>query len=204
MLGVSPFDGIARPEGSNNAPRIHQPSEFERLLNTADVQFPELLPYIALEGAGFLRSCELVHTRASDLALDWSDIDFEKRLIHVRPGVAKDTRSANGNARHPKMEDIVSHWLEPHRKDSGPVVEWGERYFRTQLKELYIAANVAPVPNALRKSCMSYAIAWRPEIGVVYVSKQAGNSEAVARRYYIETLEPSAGEAWFGIRRGAG
>lgn len=201
IIIVNPVEEIKRPEGNRTEPGILTPAEFEGLLRTADTQFPALLPYVATAGLAGIRTAELVGMYAEEETLQWSDVLWSKGLIHVRPEVAKTTRRKRGDRRYPPIEPVLAHWLAPHRKDSGPVVQYSESSFRIQYRRLCRAAECDPAHNALRHSFASYWLARSGEEGVRRLAVIMGNSEGVAKRHYIETLEPSAGEAWFGIRR---
>jgi hypothetical protein len=55
--------------------------------------------------------------------------------------------------------------------------------------------------NALRHSYASYWLARSSKEGLGELSKRMGNSEAVCKRHYLETLTREEGGAWFKIRR---
>jgi hypothetical protein len=65
------------------------------------------------------------------------------------------------------------------------------------MKKLRMASKVNPPTNALRHSYASYWLARSSKEGLGELSKRMGNSEAVCKRHYLETL----GAAWFKIRR---
>lgn len=203
VIVMNPLDEIKRPAGNRTEPGILTPDEFERLLVTADAQFPKLLPYVAIAGLAGLRSAELVGMYAGEETLQWSDILFEKGLLQVRPEVAKTTRRKGGDRRYPPIEPALLHWIEPHRKESGPVVPYSEAAFRRHFRSLCAAAGCEPAHNALRHSFASYSLARAGQEGVGKLAVIMGNSEAVCRRHYVESLEPGDGEKWFGIRRAA-
>ena len=201
MISADPFSGIDRPEAGRNEPGIYKPEEFERLLVTADAKFPALVPFLAFAGLAGLRTSELVSMYTGEQTLQWSDVLWDKRLVHIRSEVAKQTSREAGNKRYVPMEDALTEWLLAHRKADGSVVPFTESWFRKQLRRLHIAAEVAPVNNALRHSYASYYLARTGAEGVGRLAINMGNSESVAKAAYIETLEPGEGNAWFGIRR---
>jgi integrase len=203
IIVLNPLDDIKRPGAGKDEPGIYRADAFERLLTTADARFPELLSYIAIAGLAGLRSSELVPVYAGDKVLQWSDLllDRDKPLIHVRAEVAKQTKRASGNRRYPPCEPGLLHWIEPHRKESGPIAPYADRSFRNHMKELFITAEVTPVKNGLRHSFASFWLARTGQEGVGRLAVIMGNSESVAKSNYIETLRPGDGDAWFGIRR---
>jgi hypothetical protein len=64
-----------------------------------------------------------------------------------------------------------------------------------------MAVKVNPPNNALRHSYASYWLARSSKEGLGELSKRMGNSEAVCKRHYLETLTREEGAAWFKIRR---
>ena len=69
------------------------------------------------------------------------------------------------------------------------------------MKKLRLASKVNPPTNALRHSYASYWLARSSKEGLGELSKRMGNSEAVCKRHYLETLTREEGAAWFKIRR---
>lgn len=200
VIAVHPMLDMQRPQIAYSVPGILSPIQFRTLLCTADTKFPDLLPFLTLAGFAGIRRAEMVKQYADDQVLQWSDIDFTKRLITVRDEVAKTTRRKLGNRRFVPMEDALLSWLTSYRLGSGPVVRVSDAAFRRQMKKLFTAAELTPDQNALRHSFASYWLA-RAENGVGVLAKHMGNSESVCRRHYLETLSPDEGKAWFAIRR---
>jgi integrase len=201
IVVVNPLAEIKRPSGNRSEPGILTPGEYERLLTTAAAKFPALLPYCAIAGFAGVRRAEMVGMYAGEETLQWADILADKRLIVVRPEVAKTTRRKSGDRRFPPIEDALMHWLEPYRQESGAVVPYAESTFRRHFRALCVEAGVSPGHNALRHSFASYWLARGGKEGVGRLALIMGNSESVARRHYIETLEPGDGDRWFNIRR---
>jgi integrase len=200
VVALHPMLDMDRPEVPYAIPGILSPAEFRTLLTATESKFPDLLPFLSLAGFAGIRRAEMVKQYAADQVLQWSDIDFTKRLITVRDGVAKATRRKLGNRRFVPMEDALISWLKPCRQDNGAVVTISDAAFRRRMKKLHAATKIAPDQNALRHSFASYWLA-RSENGVGALSKHMGNSESVCRRHYLETLTPQEGKMWFAIRK---
>jgi integrase len=199
VIAIHPMTDMDRPEVAYSIPGVFSCAQFRTLLCTAKENFPDLLPFLALAGFAGMRRAELVKQYAADQVLQWSDVDWNKRLITVRDGVAKATRRKLGNRRFVPMEAALVSWLSPSRRDDGPVVPVSDAAFRRRMKNLFAAAKLIPDQNALRHSFASYWLA-RSENGVGALAKIMGNSETVCRRHYLETLSPDEGRAWFAIR----
>jgi len=66
----------------------------------------------------------------------------------------------------------------------------------------YLRAHVGN--HALRHSYASYWLARSSKEGLGELSKRMGNSEAVCKRHYLETLTREEGKSWFALRRSTG
>ena len=81
VLVLNPFDEIDRPKVAYTVPEILEPTEFKRLLETAEEEVPELIPFLAMAGFAGVRRSELVREYAEDQVLEWEDVDWQKQLI---------------------------------------------------------------------------------------------------------------------------
>jgi len=199
---INPFAEIKRPKVDYTVPGILKPEEFRAMLNAAaDADARNVLAFIALAGFAGLRRDELVKDYASDKVLDWSNINWEKRLITVPDDVAKQTTRKSGDRRFIPMEDALISWLEPIRKESGNVIGVSEAAFRRVFKAVCDKARVTPPTNALRHSFASYWLARSQKEGLGRLPVIMGNSEAVVRKLYLESLEPEDGFRWFSLRQ---
>jgi integrase len=127
--------------------------------------------------------------------------NWQKQLITVRHEVAKQTSRKMGNRRFIPMEAALLHWLSPYRKEEGLLIPMVDSAVRRRMKKLRLASKVNPPSNALRHSYASYWLARSSKEGLGELSKRMGNSEAVCKRHYLETLTREEGAAWFKIRR---
>jgi integrase len=201
VIVVNPFDEIDRPEVSYKEPGILSPDQFTKRLRYADQHFPELVPFLAVAGFAGVRREEMLREYRDDRILDWSDFLWAKKLIVVRPEVAKKTKRKTGDRRFIPVEPALEHWLKGYRKDSGPVVELSDSWFRKRMALLYTAVEQEPGRNELRHSYASYWLARSEKEGLGRLALSMGNSEAICRKHYVESLSPAEGEAWFEIRR---
>src|SRR4029453_10160019 len=81
VLSIHPMADMDRPEVAYVIPGILSCSEFRNLLSTAEAKFPDQVPFVALAGLAGIRRAEMVKRYADDEVLQWSDIDWNKRLI---------------------------------------------------------------------------------------------------------------------------
>ena len=201
IIVINPFDELKRPRVRYAIPGILAPEEFKQLLMTAESKVSDLFPFLALAGFAGIRREEMLKEYANDEVLQWPDIDWDKKMITVRPEVAKQTTREIGDRRFIPMEDVLIHWLSPFRKDSGPIVPIADSAFRRRFETLRDESKVKPSRNALRHSYASYWLARSRKEGLGRLALQMGNSEAVIKRHYLEILTREDGRAWFGLRR---
>ena len=108
-----------------------------------------------------------------------------------------------GNRRFIPMEAALLHWLGPYRKEEGLLIPLVNSAVRRRMKELCLRSKVNP-NNALRHSYASSWLACSSSEGLGELSKRMGNSEAVCKRHYLETLTREEGKSWFALRRATG
>jgi integrase len=153
------MEEIPKPKTPTPERRIYTPDEFQRLLWQAEPEwdrenpFADLLPYVLLSGFCFLRTAELVAKYGNEQTLQWSDVHEEE--IHVRPGVAKGTKSERGDERFAPVHSAARKWLEPFRRSAGPCVPYSAVKFWRLWWALTDAAKVERIPNGLRHSAIS-------------------------------------------------
>jgi len=200
-LVLNPFEDIDRPEVAYTVPEILEPAKFKQILATAEEEVPELIPFLTTAGFAGLRRSELVREYAEDQVLRWEDINWQRQLITIRHEVAKQTSREMGNRHFIPMEAALLHWLGPYRTEEGLLIPMVDSAVRRRMKKLRLASKVNPPTNALRHSYVSYWLARSSKEGLGELSKRMGNSEAVCKRHYLETLTREEGAAWFKIRR---
>jgi integrase len=191
-LIVNPLIEISRPEAGKTEPEIYQVGAFEAMLYTANKR---TLAFVAISGFAGLRTAELLVEREGDEVLQWPDLDFENRRITVRPEVSK----GGARRRYVPMCDALIAWLEPIRQTEGKVVALSQSSFRKALSEVFELSEVNSVDNGLRHSFASYWLAEHSKLGVGQLALHMGNSEAIAKKHYIEVLTAEQGKAWFSI-----
>jgi len=170
---------------------IWTPSEFSEMLNATR---PEIIPTLVLGGFAGIRTAEINR-------LDWSDIDFEEKLIKVAASKAK-TRSP----RYIPLCDAAVAWLKPYASRTGKVAYYAEtnKYAAAVMSDVQTAREQKgyfSVPewrrNALRHSYISYRLA---EIQNAHqVALEAGNSENIIFKNYRELVTKKQAQQWFSV-----
>ena len=165
-------------------------------------RFKGLLPWFIVSGFLGLRSCEAFRTKIADEAIKWTDLYFDRGFVHVRHDVAKRTKrpSDKRNIESATYVEAVAAWLALVPRETEFIVPAIERTIGKLKTEFTARTKIKFPPNALRNSFASYALTAEGKEGVGRLAIQMGNSEAIAKQFYIETLEPRSGAAWFGLR----
>ena len=206
-IAENPIELVPPPETPAKHKEIYTALQFHALMGNADgiarddgKSWPALVPFLVLAGYAFMRTSELVRLYASEDVLRWEDILFDTDQIHVRETVGKATRRAVGNERVIPLLPKARSWLEDYRKDSGYVVDMLHHEFSEQWRSLHSELKMKTIPNGLRRSAISHALAAEPELSVVRVARWAGNSEATVKGHYYELLSQEQGRLWFGTK----
>ena len=193
------MEEVPKPKTPTPERLIYTPEQFQDMLWMCQNQYIELTPCVVLCGFCFMRTSELVREYAAEQVLQWSDILWEDKLIHIRPGVAKGTKRKS-DERYAPLNDTARAWLEPIRQESGDCVPMAQKKFGELWREMTDKAGVSRIDNGLRHSAISYSLAANPEHGVALTSQWAGNSEKTVRKHYLHLLKPDQGKAWFAVK----
>jgi len=197
-IALNPFDELQAPDTPGGKRDVYTPNQFRILMLQAVASDTEVALYIALAGLAFCRSQELVRRFGNESVLEWSDILWNRKQLHVRPGVAKSTRRKSGNERFTPIHKTLLEWLQPLSNGrSGRIISASVRSFRKRLQKVFEKAEVPFIDNGLRHSAISYWLAGHPEFGVAQVSQWAGNSEQSCRMHYLKILTQQDGQEWF-------
>jgi hypothetical protein len=200
-LVINPLAEIPRPRVTDVVTGILSIDTFEKLLRTADKEFPVLVPYIALAGFAGIRREELIREYESDQVLKWTDIDWNKKRLTIRHEVAKRTKRKSGDLRFPPMEPALIEWLKPYAQTQGDIVPIVDSTLRKQYAKLCARIGHTPLKNELRHSYGTYWLAREKKEGKGQLAKRIGNSESTLDSNYLQILTPEDGRKWFGIRR---
>jgi integrase len=169
---------------------VWSPKQIEQLLKHT---YANMIPFTACGAFAGIRTEELVPEDPRKTPLDWADLDFEKREIHINYETGK-----TGERIVPMSANLIA-WLKPYRKASGPVCELAQ-----PTSALYKAKLRAGLPtakgesrNVLRKSFGSYRLAQVQNIG--QVAEEMGNSPAKIKSNYRKPRSAAEAREWFGI-----
>jgi hypothetical protein len=199
-LIADPFEELRPPETGKESRTVYTPEDLNKLLVKAIELDGDVCRFIALSALAFFRTRELVRRLDNEPVLEWSDILWDRKEIHVREEVGKHTRRSS-NERFTPLHPALDHCLIVSKKinedHTGRVVNCSLTAFRRRIHKVFEQAKVDFIENGLRKSAISYWLAAHPEHGVGEVARYAGNSEASCRKHYLRILTKSEGEEWF-------
>lgn len=160
--------------------------------------------FLALGAFAGMRPSEIEGVVGERDGLQWEDIDFKQR--HIRPEVAGKLAEPRyitfteklGSGLTKEMADTIwmtlCSWIEPHRKDSGPVTfRKCQRLVSPELRGSGLITNWPK--DGLRHTWISSMLA----LGVArdWVAELAGNSAEIIRTNYKRPLPERVETAWF-------
>lgn len=185
---------IEAPAVPRRIPDTYSPDQIAAILHACPVPYR---PWIVLSGFHGIRYSEMFPPYGSGKSpLDWSDIDFTRGLIVVRPETAK-----TGERRVIPVHQHAARWLVA--APSGRVVPARPPNKRLKREDAITTVLGRLVggwkANGLRHSFISYRAAL---VGIAQTALEAGNSESEARRSYHDAKSREDAEAWFAVLAG--
>jgi hypothetical protein len=214
FISIDPMASVEPRERWKARKEIYSVETFERMLRIAaglegvrpgeepTKEFIGLLPWMIISGFCGLRSTEAFREKLSEDAIKWSDLYFDRGFITIRHQVAKRTKRQN-DERHIESAAYVEAaraWLALVPRESEFICPTLERTLGNLKAEFESRTGIKFLDNAFRNSFASYTLATEGKKGVGQLALEMGNSEAIAKQFYVRTLEPRTGGAWFGLR----
>ena len=164
--------------------------------------------FLALGAFSGMRPSEIEGVVGERDGLQWNDIDFKQRHIRIRAEVAGKLAEPRyitftekpGSGLTKEVADsmwaALSHWIEPYRKDSGPVTfRKCQRLISPELREAKLITGWPK--DGLRHTWISTLLA----LGVSrdWVAELAGNSPEIIRTNYKRPIPEIEAKAWFSM-----
>lgn len=162
---------------------ILQPDEFAAALRFAT---RKTLPSFVLGGFCGMRQAEICR-------LDWSAIDFNRKLITVNADIAK-----TSCRRLVPLHDAAVAWLAPIAKAKGRVIEYSSPInLSIMMRPAWKAAKANRTQNCLRHSAASYRLAATGN--APQTALELGTSVQMLMQHYRELVTKEDAEKWFHI-----
>lgn len=171
-------------------------AEIRKLLSACQDKAPEYLPWLVLTAFAGLRHEELIPSSESGKpALEWSDFNWERKIIIVRDETSKTYR------RIIPITSQLEAWLKSLAKQHGRVCPKRPPHNKPNKRTPSITAQISVgiggwKVNAPRKSFISYRAAL---VGLAQTAMEAGNSESEAKKSYNDAKGRDEAEEWFSI-----
>jgi|SRR6185369_5990924 len=166
----------------------------EELLRLLAVVEKEWLPLIVLGAFCGLRPEEIQPNprhKGYKPGLQWQNINWNKGIVDVPAGVAKDRRR-----RFAPLTDAARAFLSDWKSEKGFVVP--ARATDKPRARWVKDSGVTWRKDALRHSFASYRLAVRKNMPELTL--EMGNSAAMVHRHYLDLKHEEDGVSWFGIR----
>jgi len=184
--GSNPLKNIEKPEPTAKRPEIFTVIEEQALLTTAELHTElGLVPVIAIGLFAGLRMSEIKQT-------DWSNIDFEHRVIDVDASIAKTRQQRNVD-----MSDALVAWLMPYARTEGLIIPAG---FRKKMEQLRKLAGITKWPdNGLRHSFGSYHVARFQNPNMTALQMGHATTDMLFKHYRNYRIRKKDAEAYWEI-----
>lgn len=182
------------PPVVRSIPEIYSPEELATLFRHVR---PSYVPWLACAAFAGIRTEESSPSKFSPKSpLDWADFHWDRLLIIVRPETSK-----TGRRRVVPILPALAAWLQPLAKTSGrltPMVPPSASVGRgIPCETTRIGQAIGGWKrNALRHSFLTYRAAL---VGISQTAMEAGNSEAEARRSYVDAQGSDVAGRWFSV-----
>jgi len=148
----NPVKDAMKPKVKHDEPGVLTPNQLAKLLTAAD---DDTLPGLAISFFAGLRRSEIER-------LDWSEIDFDEKLIEIKAGKAK-----TAQRRFVPISSNLKKWLTPLAKHEGNVVKT-PAIWRKGIEDARADAKLKKWPhNAGRHSFASYHLAHHQDAGAL-------------------------------------
>lgn len=183
---------LEKPIVTRGIPSTYTPEELRTLL--AHVR-PSYLPWLVLAAFAGIRTEEICPQQGSAKSpLDWSDFQWDRGLIILRPETAK-----TGHRRVIPINDAIRAWL-PEKKSGrvGPMTHPAKpSTHKAKAETTRLGVFVGGWKrNALRHSFISFRAA---QVGLAKTAMEAGNSESEARKSYNDAKGKDEADLWFAV-----
>ena len=193
FANANPADAIDLSHVTSATNDVLTPEQLRLLLQTARVNAPDLIRFIALCAFGWIRRSEACSLENENLR--------EDGFIHVPAPVAKTRQN-----RFVPINDTLAAWLAVAPEATRPTRSKNADVMGDRLASLAADAKVEMPHNALRHSAISYALAYAPTRNGIpmnnsagELAKHAGNSEQVIIRSYRALVTEKAAKDYWSI-----
>lgn len=185
----NPAESVDSLAGEFRDPEIYAVDEVQEFFAAAVFYDPQLIPFLVLSAFAGIRVCEIKRMKVSD-------IDFESRVINIRPLVGKSKGSGGVMPRIIEgLPDGVWKWLEAA---GGSSLVIDVKNLQKRRKDIFKQASVAFKANGFRHSFATYGYAFHQSDSIV--RKQTGHRiPDTFFKYYATTVRKSDGVAYFDI-----
>ena len=177
-----PYHRIAHRRGSACTKTASQVQELMDFLE--DYQGGRLVPYFVLCLFAGIRPC-LRHGEASKLKPE--HIRLDTGVIHVEPEVAK-----TGMKRNVTIQSNLAAWLKAYPVDKIPIVPPNMQHLRAAIAKRFDLSH-----DVMRHTFISMFVAKFRSMGEAAL--QAGNSETIIRKHYLDLKNKEEAEQFFSI-----
>jgi len=178
---------VKKPKKLVKSPEIFTPRQGAMLLKTVREECPQHVGYVILAGWLGLRPSECVR-------VEWSDVDWTQRLVHVRAEVARKVSSERWVPMTPAVLRALDAHMHAPRKQAGRLTRVCRLRAQVEVSRVARAAGLQWSIDVLRHSRITYRLQETRDIG--QVAEESGNSPGEIRASYKRPIPPGVWEEW--------
>jgi integrase len=186
-IAVNPMEKIAYHRIAHrrgSAPTLNAQQAQELMTFVENYRGGALVPFFALCLFAGIRPCvrtgEILRLRPEHVRLDTG-------MIHVEPEVSKVRMKRNVT-----IQPNLAAWLRAYPLDRYPIIVPALQKHRARIAKLFGLSH-----DVMRHTFISFFVSKFRSMGEAAL--QAGNSEAIIRKHYLDLKTPAEAEEFFGI-----
>jgi hypothetical protein len=201
LIAVNPMERMKAPTTKRGERAVYMPDDLHRMLEWSVAHKDlEMVAYVALSAYAFVRTSEVIRLYSSEETIRHEDLVWRRGHVHIRHDVSKQTRRGDDERFPPIIKALTMAWFPFTRRETGRVVESLHSEFSKKWRTMHSDLGIKPIPNGMRRSCISWTIAADHDVGVFQAARYAGSSESVLSKHYVNpSLNPDDAKRWFDV-----
>ncbi|MDF7825827.1 tyrosine-type recombinase/integrase [Pontiellaceae bacterium B12227] len=144
---INPVKKTRKVKNAIHTPKIYKSSEVAEIMKQAETHHKGLVAYLSIAFFAGIRPTEI-------LRLDWTDIDFEFKVIHVQADHSK-----TSTARYVHISDNLATWLQKYKQESGSIFSFSLSTLNKWRQDVYKKSKVKSIQDGARHTFATYFLA---------------------------------------------
>jgi len=198
-IGVNPVKAVAEPEYAPSRPKIYTVKECEQLIKGAVLNC--YAPNIVVRLFGMVRADEMKAMVRKGRSI-WTYVNLKTGWMHLPASVVKTKADKDRGGRNIRISPTLDAWLREFRRRGWDISD--SRTLDERVRKFACPEKMAKrdIPledrhaNLVRATAISAAVT---RMSLTDCAMEAGTSEAIIRRHYLERLTKKEGDRIFSL-----